>query len=149
MSIKLEKSQTGIASEFYVAGELSRLGYNVTITFGNTKAIDLLIQKELKVYKIQVKGIQATRSICWNIDKTKVPEDPDLYFVLINLHVDHPERKPEFFILKSHEVLSLFKDTASAGKKRTYLDYNKVKSLTMYQDRWTVFGEPDMAVQGN
>jgi len=149
MSIKLEKSQTGIASEFYVAGELSRLGYNVTITFGNTKAIDLLIQKELKVYKIQVKGIQANRSICWNVDKTKVPEDPDLYFVLINLHVDRPERKPEFFILKAHEVLSLFKDTASAGKKRTYLDYNKVKSLTLYQDRWAVFGEPDMAVQAN
>ncbi len=43
--LKLEKSQTGIASEFYVAGELSRRGYNITLTFENTKGIDLWVQK--------------------------------------------------------------------------------------------------------
>jgi len=141
MSIKLEKSQTGIASEFYVAGELYRLGYNVTITFGNTKAIDLLIQKDLEVYKVQVKGIQTTKSICWNVDKTKVTGD--LYFVLINLHVDQPKQKPEFFILTGNEVIELFKDTKSSGQKRTYLDYKKIKTLKIHQDRWQIFGQPE------
>ena len=70
----LEKSQTGIASEFYVAGELSRLGYDVTITFGNTKSIDLLVHKDDQVYAIQVKGIQQTKSICWNLNKTRFRE---------------------------------------------------------------------------
>jgi len=116
MSLKLEKSQTGIASEFYVAGELARLGYNVTITFGNTKAIDSLIQKDMEVYKVQVKGIQATKSICWTVDKTKVTGD--LYFVLINLHVDQPALKPDFFVLTGNEVIELFKDTKSVGPKR-------------------------------
>jgi hypothetical protein len=145
MSIKLEKSQTGIASEFYVAGELSRLGYNVTVTFGNTKAIDLLIEKDRIVYKVQVKGIQATRSICWTVDKTKVT--PDLYFVLINLHVDQPERKPDFFVLTGGEVLNMFNDTKAAGEKRAYLDYKKLKSFNQYQDRWKVFGQPNQVLE--
>ena len=140
MSIKLEKSQSGIAGEFYVAGELSRFGYNVTVTFGNTKSVDLLIQKDQAVYAIQVKSIQATRSICWNIDKTKV--FPDHYYVLVNLHVDHPNWKPEFFVLKGSETLTLFKDTPKAGNKRAYLDYKKLLQMNVYQNRWGVFGEP-------
>jgi hypothetical protein len=139
---KLEKTQTGIASEFYAAGELGRLGYNVTLTFGNTKAIDLLVEKDNKVYKIQVKGIQTSKSLCWNLNKTKVSEDT--YFVLINLHVDQPKVKPEFFILTGKEALSLFKDTKKEGEKRAYLDYNKVKGLgDKYKDRWEIFGKPE------
>ena len=115
MDIKLEKSQTGIASEFYVAGELSRLGYNVTLTFGNTKAIDLLVQKQNVVLAVQVKGIQTTKSICWNLDKTKISDNPNLYLVLVNLHADRPQTKPEFFILKSTEAKKLFKDTPKGG----------------------------------
>lgn len=141
MTIKLEKSQTGIAGEFYVAGELSRLGYNVTVTFGNTKSIDLLIQKENKIFAVQVKSIQTTKSICWNVDKTKVK--PEHYFVLVNLHVDIPDNKPEFFILSGNEVNTLFQDTKKAGEKRAYLDYNKVKGLRLYNNRWSIFGQPD------
>ncbi len=137
----LEKNQTGIASEFYVAGELSRLGYNVTVTFGNTKAIDLLIQKDSGIYKVQVKGIQSRKSICWNIDKRKVTND--LYIVLVNLHVDEPSVKPEFFVLQGNEVKELFNDTNN--EKRSWLDYNKIKRLDKYQDRWGVFGEPEVS----
>lgn len=144
MSIKLEKNQSGIAGEFYAAGELSRLGYNVTVTFGNTKAVDLLIQKDRATFAIQVKSIQATKSICWNIDKTKVIVDH--YYVLVNLHVDHPERKPEFFVLTGPEVINLFKNTPKEGEKRAYLDYKALLKLELYQDRWGVFGQPSETV---
>lgn len=138
-TVKLEKSQTGIASEFYVAGEMSRLGYNVTVTFGNTKSIDLLVEKDDKVFKVQVKGMQSTeRSICWNVDKTKITDG--IYFVLVNLHVNDVKAKPEFFVLTGKEVMNLFKDTPKEGQKRTYLDYKKIKSLNIYQDRWQIFG---------
>lgn len=139
MGLKIDRTQTGIASEFYVAGELSRLGYVVTVTFGNTKAIDLLIQKDDKVYPVQVKGIQSTKSICWNLDKTKVKEN--IYFVLVNLHIDKPDTKPEFFVLTGDEARRLFIDTNAAGEKRTYLDYNKIKKLGIYENRWTIFGK--------
>ncbi|MEW5676443.1 group I intron-associated PD-(D/E)XK endonuclease [Flavobacterium enshiense] len=132
---KLQHSQTGIASEFYVAGELSRLGYNVTFTFGNTKSIDLLIEKDNNIIAIQVKGIQRTKSICWNIDKTKVKGN--IFYVLVNLHVDAPSEKPEFFILSSYEVLELFTSPPKSGDKRAYLDYKKLKNLKEYQDKWS------------
>lgn len=56
--VTLNKTNTGIASEFLVAGELARRGYNVTLTLGSTKSIDLLIEKINKLIPIQVKGIQ-------------------------------------------------------------------------------------------
>lgn len=132
--IKLDKTQTGIAAEYYVAGELSRYGYNVTFTFGNTKSIDLLIEKDNKIIAIQVKGIQRTKSICWNLDKTKVKDN--IFYVLVNLHVDNLKEKPEFFVLTSNEALELFSSTPSQGDKRSYLDYKKVKKLEIYQDKW-------------
>jgi len=64
MAIKLEKIQTGIDSEFYVADELCRLGYNV-------------------------KGIHSSASLCWTVYKTKITDD---IFLLVNLHVDYPKR---------------------------------------------------------
>lgn len=118
----LHKTQTGIASEYYVAGELSRMGFNVTFTFGNTKSIDLLVEKEDRLISIQVKGIQRTKSICWNLDKTKIRKG--VVYVLVNLHIDNISAKPEFFILTSDETKELFKDSKKEGEKRAYLDYN-------------------------
>jgi hypothetical protein len=89
----LHKTNTGIASEFLAAGELARRGFNVTLTFGNTKAIDLLIEKNGELIPIQVKGIQRTASICWNINLSKLVEE-NLFFILVNLHADtlgHPK----------------------------------------------------------
>lgn len=132
--IKLEKNQTGIASEFYVAGELSRLGYNVSVTFGNTKSIDLLVEKNGKTKAVQVKGIQTTKSICWNLDKTKVLEN--VFYILVNLHVNKTDDKPEFFILSHTECLDLFKDTPKEKNKRTYLDYKSLKKLSGFENAW-------------
>lgn len=138
MEIKpLHKTQTGIASEFYVAGELSRMGFNVTFTFGNTKRIDLLVEKEEKLISIQMKGIQRTKSICWNMDKTKIRKG--ILYILVNLHVDNLLLKPDFFILSSDEALRLFKNSKKDGEKRSYLDYNQIKGNPKYENNWSIF----------
>ena|ERR1035438_6533060 len=98
----LHKTNTGIASEFLVAGELARRGYNVTFTLGNTKAIDLLIEKDGKIILIQVKGIQRKKSICWNISLSKI-KDHSVTYILVNLNADFFEQ-PEYFILTEAEV---------------------------------------------
>lgn len=134
--VKLLRSQTGIAAEYYVAGELSRLGFNVSITMGNTKSIDLLIEKNEKLVSIQVKGIQRTKSVCWNLNKTKVL--PNIIYVLVNLHVDNISEKPEFFVLKAKEALDLFTDSNKEKEKRAYLDYKKIKKMEKFQNRWNI-----------
>ncbi|NIG55892.1 group I intron-associated PD-(D/E)XK endonuclease [Chitinophaga sp. Cy-1792] len=140
----LEKTQTGLASEFYVAAELTRLGYDVTITFGNTKAVDLLVHKNDNVFAVQVKGIQRTKSICWNLDKTKF-KGKNLIMVLVNLHADTPDAKPEFFVLNHQETIELFKNTPKEGEKRCYLDYAFLKNKNIYQNRWQLFDVEDNA----
>ncbi|MFP3597237.1 hypothetical protein [Chryseobacterium sp. SIMBA_029] len=130
----LEKQQTGIACEYYVAGELSRLGYNVSLTFGSTKSIDLLVEKDDATMAIQVKGIQRTKSICWNFDKRKVK--PNILYVLVNLHADKIDEKPEFFVLTSKEMIDNFRNTPSNGEKRTYLDYKRIKDILEFKNNW-------------
>lgn len=129
----LHKSNTGIASEFLVAGELARRGYNVTMTFGNTKAIDLLVEKNGKLIPVQVKGMQRKKSICWNIGLSKIKDNKVMY-VLVNLNADSLEN-PEYFILNEDEVKQHFKATKSG---RDYLDYNLAKKLGV-QNRWEKF----------
>lgn len=129
----LHKTNTGIASEFLVAGELARRGFNVTLTLGNTKAIDLLIEKDGRLIPIQVKGIQRRKSICWNISLGKI-KDHALLYVLVNLNADSLET-PECFILNEQEVKQHFKPTKSG---RDYLDYNSAVRLE-FKDQWDKF----------
>lgn len=126
----LDKANTGIACEFLAAGELARRGYNVTMTFGNTKALDLLVEKDGKLVSVQVKGIQRIKSICWNISLSKL-DDLKAFYVLVNLNADTLEA-PEYFILTEAEVKKHFKPTKSG---RDYLDYNEAKRQG-FQDRW-------------
>lgn len=132
MAELLHKTNTGIASEFLVAGELARRGYNVTLTLDNTKSIDLLVEKEGKIIPIQVKGIQRTKSICWSISLAKIT-DENLIFVLVNLHADVTEQNPEYFILTCSEVKKHVKPTNSG---RDYLDYNHILKLN-YKNQWS------------
>lgn len=129
----LHKTNTGIASEFLVAGELARRGYNVTMTLGNTKAIDLLIEKDGSLIPVQVKGMQRKKSICWNISLTKI-KGQSIMYVLVNLNADTFDH-PEFFVLTEKEVIKHFKPTTSG---RDYLDYNFAIKLDL-KDKWGKF----------
>jgi hypothetical protein len=125
----LEKTQTGIASEFFVAGELARRGFNVTLTFGNTKSIDLIVEKATKLIPIQVKGIQRRKSVGWNITKSKLQEN--VVYVLINLHADTLE-PPEYFVLTSKDLNEHLKEVKSG---RDYIGYNYVLNSN-FKNRW-------------
>lgn len=129
----LHKTNTGIASEFLVAGELARRGHNVTMTLGNTKAIDLLIEKDGKLIPVQVKGIQRIKSICWNINLSKI-KGQSIMYVLVNLNADTCDH-PEYFVLTEKEVEKHFNPTKSG---RDYLDYNLAKNLG-FQNNWDKF----------
>ena len=53
-----ETQNTNLASEFYITYLLFRLGYNVTITLGHTKEIDLIVtDAEGRKVSIDVTGL--------------------------------------------------------------------------------------------
>lgn len=118
---KLTKNHTGISAEFFVAAELSRRGYNVTFTLGNTKAIDLIIERDTQLVSIQVKGIKRTKSICWNLKRAAIRAS--IIYVFVNLHAD-TLLSPQYFVLTSEEVAKHLKPTKSG---RDYIDYNYLK----------------------
>jgi len=131
--IPLHKNQTGIAAEFFVAAELARRNFNVSITFGNTKSIDLLAEKEGINISIQVKGIQRKKSICWNISKESIKNN--VVYVLVNINCDTLE-SPEYFILTATD---LRKEIKSVTSGRDYIDYNPL-SKSKYKNAWDNIG---------
>ena len=130
---KLDKSQSGIAGEFCAAGELARRGFNVSLTFGNTKAIDLLVEKDGKNLAVQVKAIQSVRSVGWSIPYTKINQE--MYYVLVQLNADKLDYSPEFFPISGMLLKQLIKKVNSG---RDYIDYNPLKKLNL-QSNWDIF----------
>ena len=135
--MKIDKNQTGIACEHYAAAELYRLGYDVTITSGRTKSVDITIIKDGKTIAVQVKGMHSPKkSSNWNVDKDKIKDN--ILYILVNLNADNLDLTPEFFILTSEEVRQLFIDKTKSGNllKRAYLSYSKIKGNKLYKNNW-------------
>lgn len=86
-----QKAKISIAGEYGVASELSKRGYNASITYGNAKAVDIIItgvNKGAKVFKtVEVKTSCTTRIVTNFFQKygNKSVEHPD-YWIIV--HID-------------------------------------------------------------
>ena len=99
----MDKLHTGLAAEFFVAGELARRGYNVTITFGNTKSIDLLIEKNGRQRMLQVKGIKQRKNNNFRIRVDKLKKNA--WYILVNINRVNYNLNCEYSILSYTDVL--------------------------------------------
>ena len=59
----MERNNTHLAGEYFVAAELYRRGFSIGMTIGNAKAIDLFANKDNKTLSVQVKAIRKKK--CW------------------------------------------------------------------------------------
>jgi hypothetical protein len=97
-----------MAGTFAVAAELSRRGYDVALTLGNTPTIDLLCASPSgRTFKVQVKSASSANFVPIGKDLLEAPPDESLYLfvVLVASTGDVPFR---FFILSHSEVVSLW-----------------------------------------
>lgn len=131
----VDKNQTGLASEFFVAAELFRRKWDVTISFGSTKKFDLKACKGDFDITLQVKGMYATKAGNWNINKAKLKPDDKLFIVFVNLHSDKMDASPEYYILTPLEALEFIVDKNRADEpvKQNYLPYSRLKS---FKNNW-------------
>ena len=100
---------SNLASEFYVASLLFRLGYEASITLGNTKEIDLMVydpetQKEIT---IDVKGLKNTTN--WVMPKNLSERDAH-FFVLVTFKNKFSDLDaiPEVYTIPSKKVTKLW-----------------------------------------
>jgi hypothetical protein len=97
----MEKNNTHLAGEFFVAAELFKRDFQVSMTLGNAKEVDLIIRTpNKKTMSIQVKALQDKN--CFTLAVSKVVAQD--FYVFVFLYDD--KKHPDYFILKGSEILS-------------------------------------------
>lgn len=126
-----DRNQTGFAAELFVAAELAKQGHLVTFTWGNEKAIDILVAKNgntKKTVSIDVKGLM--KPAPWALgnyrDKKK---HPDVY---VFCHLNKVGQSPEYFVLTKRQVDGVIE--YAKDKKSGWIYFNDIRK---YKDRWS------------
>jgi hypothetical protein len=124
---KPDSQQRGLAGEYYVAFVLSRLGYDVSITIGRAKILDLTaLAPSGKSLNVQVKTTYAYYD--WLV---KAKFDTSHYYViaLVRLGKD-PTQKPELYFLPASEANKLIDSRYPTHSPRI----NRAKVQKKFQD---------------
>jgi len=134
----VNKNTSHLAGEFLVAGELSRRGYPVSITFGNAKSVDIYADTRDRTIKVDAKAGRAKGN--WPLDRGSI--EPDVYYIFVYLQTRNRIREnaaPEYFIV-------LGKDILSKGLIRTWGTRHGIRYRTLntsdYKERWDLLPRP-------
>lgn len=102
--IKIEKQLTGISGEFFVAAELAKRNFQVSLTLGNAKGIDLYATNQIteKIFEIEVKTLRKKNCFTLNTQRLKLKK------IFIFVFLNDEETAPDFYIVTGEELL---KDT--------------------------------------
>jgi hypothetical protein len=128
-----------MAGEFLTVGKLFKRGYQASVTFGNAKAVDILVYNpEIdKTFNVQVKTLR--KKNCFPMRKESINRNHIYVFIILNAW-----GKPEdFFIVPGHEL----KDNINKFYGASYRDPDKPSNmpainygpLASYKDNWQVF----------
>jgi len=114
---KLSNILTGVSGEYFVAAELSRLGYIASISLRNTRGIDILCSNSdaSKHISIQVKTTKKSRN-SWMLDKkSEEYYSTKHFYVFVSLGGNE---HPKFFIVPSKIVANYIKSDHQKMDKR-------------------------------
>ena len=114
---KITSGLSGIAGEYFVAGELSRRGFMASITLRNNDSIDIHASRlsDKKLIAIQVKTKQ-TSGPKWPLNsKSETLFDENLFYIFVLLR--GPTERPDYFIVPS-KIVSL----RAADSHKKWLD---------------------------
>jgi hypothetical protein len=125
-----------------VAAELSRRGYDITLTLGNTRKVDMLCSvPDGSLFKIQVKGISNPNG--FYIDKSffEGVTQKDLFLVVVL--VPKEAASPfQFFVLSHAEAKKEFSKMRTHKRdRRPYPNGNGLNwgSIESYRGAWGTF----------
>jgi hypothetical protein len=142
---KLSKGITGIAGEYFVAGELSRRGYMASITLRNNESIDIHASNlaDNKIFAIQVKTSQYTGRK-WPVgQKAEKLNSANMFYVFVAFK--KIDERPEYFIVPSKDVSTHVEDgykkwLAAPGKNGQAHKDTSIRQFSdktgKYLERW-------------
>jgi hypothetical protein len=126
---------TNLAAEFYVLSVLHRLGVNASITLGNRKAIDIVVESGGKVLAIDVKGMAGRTN--WPMDNFKSGSALNHYvvFVSFNNKIDDPSVLPTTFVVPAKEVSKYYYRNPKGNRR--VVPYRKLRDNgEKYLEAW-------------
>ena len=120
---------THIAGEMFVAAELAKRGYAVSLTMGNAKAVDLFAELDGRAICVQVKALARKQNVGWPLpfDKRKIL--PNVLYVCVILN--ELQEPPTYYILPPEKVL----EHGKWYQNRGILDIARIRDLG-FKDAW-------------
>ena len=92
---------THISGEMFVAAELAKRGYSVSLTMGNAKAVDLFAEYKGEAICIQVKAIARRKNVGWPLPfKKEKIIDHVMYVCVVLNEINEP---PTYYVMPPHE----------------------------------------------
>ncbi len=148
-SIKLPKTLSGVAGEYFVAGELSRRGYIASVTLRNTRGVDILAASSdvSKSVGIQVKTNQNSVRLWMMNEKAEAIVSEDLFYVFVNLNGGSGQ--PTYHVVSSEVVANYCQishaewlaETGRKGQTRNDTPMRKFSDKEcIYLDAWHLLG---------
>jgi hypothetical protein len=131
---RVDGQVTGLAGEFFVAGELLKRGLQTSITFGNAKAIDIFAHSERSgvTYTVQVKALRQRNY--FPIKRSAIEPHHVYVFVILN----KPGDAVDYFIVDGTTL------SQAEGDLGRYLDDPKFpgigwRALEPFRNNWQHF----------
>lgn len=142
---KLSNGLTGIAGEYFVAAELSMLGFMASITLRNNDSIDIHASKlsNDKIFAIQVKTNQSGKPSWIMNPKAEARHKENFFYVFVALK--GKSERPDYFIVPSKIVAEHIKKghstwLATPGKKGQVHNDSKMRNFSdreyKYLEKW-------------
>lgn len=129
--------KSGLAGEMFVAAELLKREFQVSLTLGNAKSIDLFAYSEAKdrTYEVQVKTLRTSNCYLLRIQDI-IPEH---IYVFVLLH--KTGQAVEYFILTDQEIIENEKMLYGGGDGKQRMSGILMTPLKGYKDRWDIFAQ--------
>jgi hypothetical protein len=145
---KLSGTLSGVAGEYFVAGELSRRGYVASLTLRNTRGIDILASNvdATKSVGIQVKTTQGGKGYWLLSEVAEADNAQNLYYAFVRLN---GTGVPEYYIVPRAVVAKTVRDEHIKWRgtpRRDGKPHNQTSMRTFrdsaneYRDRWELLG---------
>lgn len=134
--IKVENQLTGISGEFFVAAELAKRNFQVSLTLGNAKGIDLYATNQITedIFEIEVKTLRKKPN-CFTLNTQRLKAKKVFIFVYLN----GKDISPDYYIVTGEEILKDKKKFygASLNTSRETVNHGPLKD---YKNCWDILG---------
>lgn len=101
---------TNLAAEFHVLSVLHRRGLSASLTLGNRKAVDIVVESRGRLFTIDVKGMASRTN--WPMDNFKIKTDRRVrhFVALVTFHnkIRNPSVLPSVFLVPAEKVSAFF-----------------------------------------